>query len=178
MNHIIFNRHWLFSLIGDFICYYIGINLFIEPEGNDIGFGVFFIILGIVLTLCALFVFPIFAIVGRRGISFYYLIFMRDKYLWENVYALTVEYTSRKGIPILMDSFKIHGTSENKHRFFMTGQIARSWRARKLLEHYSKDKIESFFFDDIKNSIKERKEKKLRKEQKNLERKRRKRRRK
>lgn len=178
MNHIIINRHWLLSLISDFICCYIGINLFIEPEGSDIGFGVFFIILGIILTLCILFVFPVFAIIGKLGISFYYLIFMRDKYLWENVYALTVEYPSRKRIPILLDSFKIHGASENKHQFFMTGQIARSWRARKLIEHYSKDKIEGFFFDDIKNSIKERKEKKLKKEQKKLERKRRKRRRK
>ena len=105
---------------------------------------------------------PSLFVIDGRGIRIHYF-FAKESYLWKNINWVEVRYsppTRGKCIPYLFDTITINGKSEEKKRFFMQGEIARSRRARKLIEKYSGKKIEGYFSDDVKAFFEKRKAKK------------------
>ncbi len=156
------NRVWVIALLVLLILIELAVVFFEE----DVIFGIVMILLDLV-CLFGLLLIPPFFVIDQRGIRIHYF-FATEEYLWKNVRTVEVNYDSHgsKYIPYLLDTFCVRGTSEGKKCFFMNGEIARSRRAKKLIEKYRGKKIEGFVSDDIKGFFEKRKAKKETKRQK------------
>ncbi|MBQ8235926.1 MAG: hypothetical protein IJZ37_04485 [Clostridia bacterium] len=159
-KHFFINRMWVLALLVLLILIEMTVVFFKE----DVIFGITMLLLDLV-CLFGLLLLPPFYVLDQKGVRIHYL-FATEEYLWKNAHTVEVNYDSGHGksIPYLFDTFSIYGTSEGKKYFFMNGEIARSRRARRLIEKYSGKKIEGFISDDIKGFFEKRKAKKEKKQ--------------
>ncbi len=156
-KHFFINRIWIVTLLIFFLLVMMTVSFFKE----DVIIGILWLLLDLV-CLFGLVLFPPFFVIDGRGIRIHYF-FAKESYLWKNINWVEVRYsppTRGRCIPYLFDTFTINGKSEEKKRFFMQGEIARSRRARKLIEKYSGKKIEGYFSEDVKAFFEKRKAKK------------------
>ena len=77
----------------------------------------------------------------RNGVSLCYLFLPNERYLWKDIRRITeasksLGYKNQLFSLFFGNVFRIDGTLSVKRRFYMRGDIRRSFRARKLLEKH------------------------------------------
>ncbi len=125
----------------------------------------------IVAALCALLFIIIPAIFtpycyafDSEGVSLCYVFLPVERYLWKDIYAIEVDDISigtraRANIFDLLYAsvFSIKGTNVGETRFYMKGNIRKTFRTKHLLEKYWDGKIKGYLFEDLKEHIDKRK---------------------
>ncbi len=165
-KQIALNKLWNFALL-------------IEPalllltywsfRDNDIGFGIGLLFFSL-LCLFGMLIIPCCYIFDSEGVTLKHLFIPSERYLWKNIREIEVDYdpslTSRSELFDLLFSTKfcIKGTSEGKQRFYMEGEITKSFRTKRLLEKYWDGTITGYWDEDIKKWYRRRKKKKASKE--------------
>ena len=100
----------------------------------------------------------------KSGVSFYYVFLPNERYLWKDVYAIEVENISSGRASVLdlfyASVFSLKGKGVGKTRFYMTGNIRKSFRTKYLLEKYWDGTITGYLFEDTKKWIAKKKAKK------------------
>ncbi len=139
----------MFAVIGILILPGISYSLFLEEiVAGGIMFGVFALICIAMLAFL-----PYSYLFDQEGVSARYLFLPVERYLWNNIHAITVTYTT-SGNPIwdglFSGVFEISGRPEGKCRFYMQGHICKSKRTKRLLETYWDGTITGYFGEDIK----------------------------
>lgn len=122
------------------------------PLGWSLGLG----IAALLLILLPMFFTPCCYIFDSEGVSFYYVIFPVERYLWENVRAIAVDdaVLSTSGQQDFFDLFfgrvfHIEATNEGPCRFYMTGNIRKTLRTKHLLEKYWDGTITGYLFEGL-----------------------------
>lgn len=124
----------------------------------------------IVAALCALLFIIIPAIFtpycyafDSEGVSLCYVFLPVERYLWKDIYAIEVDdistWRSRASIFDLLYAFvfSIRGTNVGETRFYMKGNIRKTFRTKHLLEKYWDGKITGYLFEGVKEHIDKRK---------------------
>ncbi len=101
---------------------------------------------------------PCYYTFDRDGVTICYLFLPKERYRWENITAIEVDYDVNGGVFDLWDlffgvAFRLHGAGEGKRRFYMHGYIQRSRCTKRLLETYWDGTITGYFTEDIKAAI-------------------------
>ncbi len=155
------NKLFNFAVIGDLFFSYGSIACLTDSEilGTVI-FGI--LALGcIAVTVLT----PAFYLFDAQGVSLYYLFLPRERYLWKDIRAITVEDKTISSRPDLLDFiycsvFELDGMPVGKQRFYMKGHIRKSFRTKRLLEKYWDGTITGYLLEDVKKWISNRKAKK------------------
>lgn len=133
---------------------------------NNIGYGVGFGIVALLFIVFTMVFTPYCYAFDSEGVSLCYVFLPVERYLWKDVHAIEVdcEHTHcTKGamFDILFGwVFHIKGQNVGKNRFYMQGNIRKSFRTKRLLEKYWDGTITGYFFEDVKGCIGRRKAKK------------------
>lgn len=126
---------------------------------------------GFIFSACALLLIIIPAIFtpycyafDSEGVSLCYVFLPVERYLWKDIYAIEVDDISigtraRASIFDLLYAsvFSIRGTNVGETRFYMKGNIRKTFRTKHLLEKYWDGKITGYLFEDLKEHIDKRK---------------------
>ncbi len=104
-----------------------------------------------------------------EGVSFRYLLWPTERYLWDDIREITVVWDSHpaysSGWELLWASvFCLKANPVGKHRWYMEGHIRKSFRTKRLLEQYWDGTITGYLFEDAKkwlNKKRKRKEKEI-----------------
>lgn len=121
----------------------------------------------LVFLTCALLFTPYGYAFDREGVSLCYALLPNERYLWEDIYAIEVEWTKSTAKTTILDFFyasvfHIIGNGVGVQRFYMQGHIRKSFRTKRLLEKYWDGTITGYLFEDIQKWNNKRKAKKQR----------------
>ena len=102
-----------------------------------------------------------------EGVSLCYVFLPVERYLWKNIYSIevsdiTIGSGGGKGNPFeffYAFVFCIEGKNVGNKRFYMNGQIRKSFRTKYLLEKYWDGTITGYLFEDVKKWFNKRKTK-------------------
>jgi len=102
-----------------------------------------------------------------EGVSLCYVFLPVERYLWKDIHAIEVEDTSIDTASnanifefFYANVFSIKGKNVGKSRFYMNGNIRKSFRTKYLLEKYWDGTITGYLFEDAKKWINKRRAKK------------------
>jgi hypothetical protein len=141
-------------ILGLFIAV-LSIEFFRDPDISW-GWGLGFAAVALLLILLPAFFTPYCYIFDSEGISLCYLFFPVERYLWNNISAITVEdisigsagnYTLFELFYASVFSFK--GRNEGPYRFYMHGHIRKTFRTKRLLEKYWDGTITGYLFEGL-----------------------------
>ena len=96
---------------------------------------------GMTLVFC-----PVFYRFDGEGLTFVYLFFPNERYLWNKIREIEVDYAS-KGPTV----FRIYADPEGKRRFYMKGEVYKTLRTNYLLKRYWDGTITGYFWEDVRN---------------------------
>ncbi|MBQ6829522.1 MAG: hypothetical protein IJO59_00200 [Clostridia bacterium] len=108
---------------------------------------------------------PYAYVFDAEGVSFRYLLWPTERYLWKDIRNITVEWdsssTHSSGFEFFWASvFCLEANPVGKHRWYMEGHIRKSFRTKRLLEQYWDGTITGYLFEDAKKWLnKKRKQK-------------------
>ena len=93
-----------------------------------------------------------------EGISFKYVFVPEERYLWNQISAIEVDYLTLGHKTGILDSlyagvFSIKGNNVGTCRFYMNGNIRKSFRTKYLLKKYWDGKITGYPLEEVKNWI-------------------------
>lgn len=151
----------VFIISGLFLAW-VGVEAFKE---DGIAWGIFFGILAVLFIGFSVVFQPCCYAFDQEGVSICYIFLPVERYLWENIYAITVieETSSTRGeiLDLFFNTvFSISGTNEGTCRFYMKGHIRKSFRTKHLLEKYWDGTITGYLFEDVQKTIHKRRAKK------------------
>jgi hypothetical protein len=143
------NRFFLWGMLLGLIMAWFSYTAFCDGEtGLGIGLTVFtIIVLSIPIILM-----PVTYRFDPIGVTFCYLLLPNERYLWERIRSIEVDYDHRGPT-----SFKLEGGLEGKDHFYTDGKITKTWRTKYLLEIYWKGTITGYFFDRSRKKSRRRK---------------------
>ena len=102
-----------------------------------------------------------------EGVSLCYVFLPVERYLWKDIHAIEIEDTSINTASsanifefFYANVFSIKGKNVGKSRFYMNGNIRKSFRTKYLLEKYWDGTITGYLFEDAKKWINKRRAKK------------------
>lgn len=103
-----------------------------------------------------------------KGVSLCYVFLPVERYLWKDIYAIEVEdkqgyLGSKRSLLVYFlyaSVFSIYGSNVGKCRFYMNGNIRKSFRTKHLLEKYWDGTITGYLFEDAQRWINKRKNRK------------------
>lgn len=97
----------------------------------------------------------------EEGVTICYLFISNDRYLWKNIYHISVETLGTKTsiLDLFLKFYKIEGQSECKTSTLHEGTICKTFRSKRLIEKYWDGTIEGYW-DVFKPSKSKRKGKK------------------
>ena len=154
-KQIALNKFFNFCIVVGLFIGWMAILSFQDPE-LSLGWGLGFGIAALLLILLPMFFTPYCYIFDSEGVSFHYVFFPVERYLWENVRAITVEDValstgSNHCLLVLFYGrvFHIEATNEGPCRFYMTGNIRKTFRTKRLLEKYWDGTITGYLFEGL-----------------------------
>ncbi len=132
---------------------------------NDIAFTLITGALSLLIIVLSAIFTPVCYLFDSRGVTLHYIFLPNERYLWDNVRAIEVDWQTSSARASFFDliynpSFRIEGKCEGKMRFYMEGRIRKSFRTKHLLEKYWDGEITGYFGESIRNRLKKRKQKK------------------
>ncbi|MBE6636539.1 MAG: hypothetical protein E7618_01905 [Ruminococcaceae bacterium] len=105
------------------------------------------------IPVAILVLFPIGYRFDEKGVTLGYLFLPNERYLWENIHAVTVEnWGSNSNPTLLLWIYRLDGICEGRERFYMRGEIAKTFRTKRLITRYWDGTIEGYF-DDVKTGF-------------------------
>ncbi len=117
---------------------------------GEAGTGAFFGLFALwCIGLCFLFL-PCCYLFDKDGVSICYIFLPNERYLWENVYDVTVEYEMGNRSLYLYTYFEILGDVEGEERFYMKGQISKGLRTKRLIKKYWDGEITGYWPERVK----------------------------
>ncbi len=122
-------------------------------EGN-IELGILILIFAVLLIVIAPVFMPIYYRFDSSGVSIYYLFLHEERYLWSNVYSVTINDRSTTSVSLMnlfFREFRIGGKVEGKHRKYMCGNIPKNRKTESLIKKYWQGEIDGHLIDDIKD---------------------------
>lgn len=137
----------LFVLAGSFVAS-ISRACFLDKE---IETGVGFCFLAVLFIAVPVIVMPWCYRFDPEGVSVKYLFLPQERYLWENIYFISVVDAISDGGRrcLFFYDFKIEGDVEGKKRWYMDGRICKTRRTKRLIENYWDGTIEGYWDDAI-----------------------------
>ena len=139
----------LFCLIGTIL---VSIVVSAARE-EDIGMAVTFSLLTLI-PVAGLVLMPVGYQFDEKGVTLGYLFLPNERYLWENIHAVAVEnWGSNSNPTLLLWIYRLYGICEGRERFYMRGEIAKTFRTKRLITRYWDGTIEGYF-DDVNDDIK------------------------
>ena len=108
-----------------------------------------FIVICLVLLAAALIFMPYCYQFDEYGVSFKFLFFQDERYLWKNVRSIKItnDTSSVDLFNYLFLVFELNGRVEGRRRFYMTSQIYITRKTKRLLKKYWNGNIQ--YFDDM-----------------------------
>ena len=151
-SHYVIDKLPFLSVLGGFFLIAIANTSF--AEGN-IGLGVSTLFFAILLITIAPIFMPLYYRFDKSGISICYIFLQEERYLWSNVYTITIiDGTTRPSLlNLFLRDFEIGGTVEGKHRKHMHGKIPKNRKTERLIKKYWQGEIDGHLIDDIKDFI-------------------------
>ncbi len=131
----------------------------------------FFMISAVIalLVLAAGIIFtPCIYIFDAEGLTLRY-VFCKERYLWKNIPKIEVDWDrfnisgsvrDSNILDLFFPSYHIYGSCEGKWYFFMSGNIRRTLRTKRLIKKYWDGEITGYLFEDVKKAIDKRRRKK------------------
>lgn len=123
-----------------------------------LGIGISIFMIGAIFTPCCY-------LFDKNGVTLCYVFLSNENYLWKNVYSITIEenYFTGPGRSSILEIFfvrvfSIKGKISGKERFYMKGNVRKSFRTNYLFKKYYDGEITGYYFENYK---KKRKKKKL-----------------
>lgn len=125
------------------------------PNAEMFRFGLVMGVLALLLIVVPAFFTPYCYAFDGAGVSFCYVFLPTERYLWKDVRAITVEDIHVGHADLFWDFFfssvfHLKGKNLGKKRFYMTGNMRKSFRTKRLLEQYWDGEIEGLFWKDAK----------------------------
>jgi len=143
------------------------VDCFIYGAPEDIGWAwgllaaaLLFIIIPAIFT-------PVFYAFDKEGVSLCYVFFPAERYLWKDIRSIKVDdaVDDMNGKELIIGIFFIkvfhlEGKPVGDTKFFMKGNIRKSFRTKRLLEKYWDGQITGCFFEGISRWFSKRRKKK------------------
>lgn len=122
---------------------------------GEIGMGIGCAVCALAFVAGPLIFMPIYYRFDGEGLTFCYLIFPNEQYLWKKIREIEVRYE-----PKSPTSFRLTARPEGKKRFYMDGKVIKTLRTKRLLEQYWDGTITGYMFEDVRNWFRKRRQKK------------------
>ncbi len=118
---------------------------------TELSLGIIAMVIAATFLVVPVVLMPLCYRFDNESVSFVYIFLPTERYLWQNVKAVTVHMESGHFGGIVFDSyFQLDGKVEGKALFYKEGRIRKSSRTQKLLEQYWQGKIVGFYTSEIK----------------------------
>lgn len=133
-------------------------------DGEIVG-GIGFCAVGALVAVSAAIFTPICYVFDSDGVSLCYVFLPTERYLWKDIHTVTVESIGSGTKATIFDFFyewvfHLEGKTVGKSRFYMSGNIRKSFRTKYLLQKYWDGTITGYLFEDVKKWFNKRKAKK------------------
>ncbi len=161
-RQIALNKFFNFCLVlGSLLCWG-GINLLCNGET---AWGIGVSAAGVLCIVSVAIFTPFCYSFDSEGVSLCYVFFPTERYLWKDIHAVTVESIKIGAKATIFDFFyewvfHLKGKTVGKSRFYMSGNIRKSFRTKYLLQKYWDGTITGYLFEDVKKWYNKRKTKK------------------
>ncbi len=149
------------------ICMFLGLFFLLASilffMENDISFGISLGIISVFIIVFSSLFTPCYYAFDIEGVSLCYVFLPNERYLWKDIHAIEVEFNSVRSnfLSLIYASvFHIKGVNVGKTRFYMHGNIRKSFRTKYLFEKYWDGTITGYLFEDVKKWFAKRKTKK------------------
>lgn len=128
------------------------ISMFLE---KDISWAIGCGVVALMMLASALLFTPYGYAFDQEGVSFCYVFLPNERYLWDDIHAIEVEWAKGTAKATILDTFyasvfHIIGNCVGDQRFYMQGHIRKSFRTKRLLEKYWDGTITGYMFEDVK----------------------------
>lgn len=111
---------------------------------HDAGLGIGFAFITLVIIGVVLVLMPYQYRYDSQGVSICYFFLKKEQYRWKNIRRIYIDdFTTRTSF--FMRVYRIEGSAEGKDRFYMDSTIAKTLRAKWLIEKYWHGKIEGYY---------------------------------
>ena len=118
---------------------------------TELSLGILAAVIAATFLIVPMVLMPLCYRFDQEGVSLIYLFLPTERYLWQNLSAVTVHMESGHFGGMIFDSyFQLHGKVEGKALFYKEGRIRKSRRTHKLLEQYWQGKITGFYTSELK----------------------------
>lgn len=135
------NKFFLSSILLGLILGFLAYGAFAEREiGLGIGFAVFALLILCVIPLLM----PYQYRFDEAGVTICYLLLSNERYLWNNIYHISVTTLDSKG-SLFLKFYKIEGQVEGKKERYHEGTICKTFRSKRLIEKYWDGTIEGYW---------------------------------
>ena len=118
---------------------------FIFDEGSSS--GILLCLFVIIIAICYVVLSPHFFIANAKGITIYYIFFLKDYYAWEDVKRIKKVW-ERRSVNYVFET-KQH----TKKYFFMTSEFHKSFMLKRIIKKYWQGEIEGDDWENMKKKI-------------------------
>ncbi len=158
------NKLFNLLMVLGVLCGWISVVVFQEGGSFGLGFGI--AVIALLLLVLPGFFTPYCYAFDPLGVSFRYVFSPTERYLWKNIREITVELDSSGTTKSFIWDFfygrvfSIKGKTEGEPRFYMNGNMRKSFRNKKLLEQYWDGTITGYLLENVKKWFQKRSHKK------------------
>ncbi len=117
-----------------------------NTEIDDNGVCIGMLIVGAIMIIAPTILHPCGYIFDNDGITIYYLLMQNERYLWKNIYNIEILHHPKQ-----RTVFHIYGESEANERFYMNGDITKTFLTKYYLNKYWDGEISGYLIDEIKD---------------------------
>ncbi len=129
-------------------------------EEEQIGFGIGLMVAAFLVVFIPPFFTPYCYAFDPEGVSFLYVFVPTERYLWKDIRAVEVDDYSFGTYDLwdffFSEVFHLKGKNLGEKRFYMKGNMRKSFRTKRLLEQYWDGEIEGLFWKDAKEWLSKR----------------------
>lgn len=111
-----------------------------------IGEGILCVLFALMFTVVPLLFFPVFYRFDNEGLTMVYVFFPNERYLWNKIREIEVD-RYQKGPTV----FRLYAEPEGKRRFYMKGEVYKTFRTNCLLKTYWDGTITGYFWEGVRN---------------------------
>lgn len=133
-------------------------------DGESFAMGIGMAVVALLFIVLPTFFTPYCYAFDSAGVSFLYVFVPTERYLWKDIHAVEADYDNFGTYDIwdffFSEVFHLIGKNLGKKRFYMKGNMRKSFRTKRLLEQYWDGEIEGLFWEDAKEWLSKRRGKK------------------
>lgn len=151
----------IFMVLGVFLGL---ISWLLLREGEQIGIGIGMMVGAFLFVFIPPFFTPYCYAFDPEGVSFLYVFVPNERYLWKDIRAIEADCYSFETYDLwdffFSEVFRLKGKNIGQKRFYMNGNMRKSFRTKRLLGQYWDGEIEGLFWQEAKEWMSKRRGKK------------------